>query len=455
MPFKLINLSRASGAVYSYKTDADTLAVVGSDGYFSDPRVGFVGGELIGVDASDGSDMFVADGEGNAVTQTMGLKKYTNVRALGDLPDPVGSVITLLGDHTYYFVGSIDLLGSRLVCGSNTCILGPSSENAFITSTGLGAGVPLLYSEWTAPIRHVTFKDVDTAFEIQGAANAPVALDWTGVNFSTVPNVGLINTADNFIFTKGAFLSSENLRLSGTIGTVSIADSLLQGSGAANALIVGEAGLTITRRIRLIYSSLIALGSTTGLNISASATLPDEAFILDTINFSGGGDYLPGIDSASNKSLFSKCVGITNTAINGQMYMTDNATATTVSSPSTFYKVAGATSASTDNRKYDHASNRLTNRAAVERKYLLMCQLSFNAGANNSCEFGFYDSKLGAMRTPSRTKGTANTAGRLENMGLSCVVQHADGDYLELHAANLTGTVDITVDSMNMVVVEI
>jgi len=410
---------------------------------------------MIGVDASDGTDIFVADDAGSASTKTMGLEKYLFIRSLNDLPDPVGSVITLLPDFTYYFVGVIDLLGNRLVCGLNTCILGPSSENAFITSTGLGVGVALLTTEWTLPIRHVTFMDVDTALDINGVTNAPLAVDWTGVNFLNVPNVGTIDTCDNFIFTKGAFLDAENLRLTGTIGTFSIADSLLRGSGASNSLIVGESGLVITRRIRFIYSSLIAFGSTSGINIDASATVPDESFILDTINFSGGGNYLPGIDNTSNKSLFSNCIGVVNTAVNGQMYMINNATATTVSVADTFYKVAGTTSASVDNSKYDHASNRLTNRAAVERKYLITCQLSFNAGANNVCEFGFYDSKLSAIRAPSRTKGTANTAGRLENMTLACVVQHSDGDYLELHAANTSSAVNITVDSMNMLVVEL
>lgn len=381
--------------------------------------------------------------------------KFTYVSALADLPTPVASVITLLGDHTYFFCGAVDLLGNRMVGAFNTCILGASSENAFITSTGLGVGVPLLTTEWTTAMRHVTFQDVDTVLDINGVTNAPVALDWTGVNFENVPNIGTIDTCENVIITKGAFLSAENLLFTGTIGTVSIADSLLQGSGAANAIIVGDAGLTITRRLRIIYSSLIAFGSTTGIDISASATLPDESFILDTVNFSGGGTYLPGLTDGSNKALFTNCIGITNTSVNGQMYMAGNVTPTVVAVTSTFYKVLGATTASADNRKYDHAANRLTNRAAVERKYLILCQLSFTAGANNICEFGFYDSKLGAVRTPSRTKSTANAAGRLENMALSCVVQHSDGDYIEIHAANISATTNITVDSMNVVVVEV
>lgn len=383
------------------------------------------------------------------------IPKYSFVAHVNDLPESVDGVITLEANYTYFFLGLIDLNGSRLVAGFNTCLLGASSENAFITSTGLTAGVALLTSEWTIPVRHITFQDVDTAIHIQGATNAPVALDWTGVNFKNVPNVGLINTCDNFIFTKGSFLNSQNLTLDGTIGTFSIAESLLQGSGAAGALLIAADTLTITRRLRVIYSSVVVPSSTVGFNISTLSTIPTESYILDSINFAGGSTYLVGIDHTFNESLFIACKGITNTAVNGQLYMQSNATATAVATTNTFYKVAGTTLASADNSKYDHTNNRLTNRAIVSRKYFITCTLSFLAGSNNICEFGFFDSKLGAIREPSRTKGTANSVGRLENLSFSCVVQHSDGDYLEIYAANTSTTSDITVETLNFLITEI
>ena len=135
--------------------------------------------------------------------------------------------------------------------------------------------------------------------------------------------------------------------------------------------------------------------------------------------------------------------------------MQGNATATTVAASSTFYKAAGVTTASADNQKYTETDNRLTNNATIERKYLLNCSLSFESTANNICEFGFYDSKLAAVRTPSRTKATANAAGRAESVSFSCVVQHSSGDYIEIHCANNTGANNITVTDMNVVITEI
>ena len=370
-----------------------------------------------------------------------------------DLPTAVAGVITLADNVTYFFTNDLDLTGDRLVGGSDTVLLGGSSENCTLTSTGLGAGVALFTTEYTTPIRHISFTDVDTALDIDGNSRT-VALDWTGVNFVNIPNVGTINTCDNWIFTKGAFLSSKGLLFTGSVGTIGVSSSIFVGDGAAGNIIELDASCTVTRRFRIIYSAVVAFGATVAIDVDASATIPTEGFILDTVNFSAGGTYLGGVDNTSNKSLFIRCVGITNTSVNGQMYMQGNATATTITDTTSFFKVAGTTTASADNEKYTHTDNRLTNDATIERKYLIQCTLSFDSGNNNVCEFGFYDSKLGAVRTPSRTKATANSAGRAESVTFNCVVQHSENDYIEIHAKNTTGTNNITVTDMNVVITE-
>ena len=377
------------------------------------------------------------------------------VSSIDDLPPASGSVITLEASTAYYFLTDLDLSGSRLEGSNNTCLLGPSSENAFITSTGLGVGVPLFRTEWTTPIRHITFRDVDYGFEITGSVNPPVALDWTGVNFDKIPNVGTIDTCDNFIYDKGAFLGAQGLVFSGSIGTIALNNSLLQGAGSAGAIVSVASGSSITRRFRTIYSSIIAFGSTEAIDFHPSASIPAECFILDTVNFAGGSTYLSGIDETSNKSLFANCKGIMNTSVNGQLYIRNNTTATPISATGSFYKVEGATTASADNANYSHSDNRLTCDAEIERKYLIQASLSYASANQNQCEFGFYDSKLGAVREPSITLSKANAAGRAENITFMCVVQHGEGDYLEIHCANLTDVNDITVENLNFVITEI
>lgn len=362
-------------------------------------------------------------------------------------------IITLTDNATYFITDTVDLLGYRLVGGQNTTIIGGSSENCRIKSTGLSAATALISSAWSLPMRNITIEH-GTALNLDATANANQALDWFGVNFTDCAIIGTIKNYTNFILQDSAFLNSGGLTFDGTIGTIGATQCLFD-CNTSNTAIILPATLTVTRRFRITYSSFIVLSGETAIDVNASATIPTESYILDTVNFSGGGTYLAGLNHTSNDSLFINCTNITNTAVNGQLYMQGNATATVVSATNTFYKVLGTTTASADNSKFSHSNNRLTCDAIISRKYLIQCFLSFTSGNSNVCEFGFYDSQLAAVRTPSKTKSTANVSGRAENVGFACVVTMDSGDYLEIHASNTSAATNITVDNMNFVVTEI
>lgn len=368
-----------------------------------------------------------------------------------DFPTPIAGVITLDTDTAYFIAGHVDLTGDRLVCSGINTIFGASSETSSLTSTGLSTSDWLLTTTYTLAMQFVTFKDVQKGISITGGTTA--ALDWTGVNFVNVPQSVALKGCDNFVFTKGAFLNSGGFVVDDTVGTVAFNNSLF--SASSGKIIEFLATAIVARRFRIIYSSFIASGTATGVDVSISATIPTESYILDTVNFSGAGTYLAGVGTSSNTSLFVNCKGIVNTAVNGQMYMRNNATATAIASTALFYKVAGTTAASVDNAKYTHSSNRLTNDAIISRKFLIICSLSFDSGTGNVCEFGFYDSKLAAVRTPSITKATANASGRAENVTFQCVVEHSQGDYLEIHCKNTSSTTSITVTDLNVTVTQI
>lgn len=374
------------------------------------------------------------------------------VTTKSDLPTAVSGVITLAANKTYFFTTTVDLTGDRLVCGANTTILGGSSENCVIKSTGLSSSTALITSVYSLPIRNITITH-GTALNLDGDGTT-TALDWFGVNFTDCATVGTIKDYTNFIMQDSAFLNSGNMTLDGSIGTVGFTQCLFDLTSGSTGFIIPSTA-NITRRFRIIYSSFVTLSGETSINVSSSATIGNERYILDTVNFSGGGTYITGVDDTSNKSLFINCVGITNTAVNGQLYMQGNATATVVSATNTFYKVLGTTTASSDNSKYTHTNNRLTNDAAISRKYLIQASLSFSSGTGDVCQFGFYDSKLGAVRTPSKTKATANSSGRAENIHMACVVSHVQGDYIEVHCSNTTNSTNITVSDLNFVITEI
>lgn len=373
----------------------------------------------------------------------------TTVSSKTDLPTAESGIITLAANTTYFFTSDVDLEGDRLVGSSDTGILGTSSENASITSTGLGAGVPLFTTEWTTPIRDIAFTDVDTAIDITGTSNT-VALDWIGVNFVNVPNIGTINTCDNFIYARGAFLNSKGLTFTGTVGTIGVTNSLLSGDGASGSLIEIQSSATITRRFRIIYSAIIATSSTVGLNVSTSATISNEDYILDTVNFAGGGTYLSGVTSSDNKALFSNCQGIDNSADVAQYFMNGNATATVISSVGVEVKVAGTTTNGAATQKFTHSDNRATYVGALTRFFKVTATLSVSSGNNN--QVGAYIAKNGTIIPESEIYGTTNSGGRAENIVIQTLVELTENDYIEIFVENETATTNITVTDLNVII---
>ncbi len=373
-----------------------------------------------------------------------------------DLPMPIGGVITLGDNITYFITATIDLLGDRIVAGRNTTIIGGSSENCRLKSTGL-AGAALISSQWSLPIRHITI-EASIAINLDATGNSNQALDWFGVNFADCATIGLVKNYGNFIFNDGSFLNSAGLTLDGTIGTVSFGTCLFSTPSGTDAFILAST-LVITRRFRTTFSSFVVSGAgKAAIRVDTGAIIPSEGLILIECNFtllsSSVGVSGLGTIASSNIVLVKGCRGLENTAVNGQMYMADNATQTTFTALNTFTKIAGVTVASADNAKYLHSNNRLTCDAARQRKYLIQFTLSFVGTNGNQYEFGFYDSKLGGVRVPSRTTTTAGS-GRVENVKAMCIVSHVQGDYLEIWAQNKSAANACTVQDMNVTVTEL
>lgn len=377
------------------------------------------------------------------------IPNFEYISTKSDLPNPVAGVITLDAEKTYYFTADVDLSGDRLVGSQDTVILGASSENCSITSTGLGVGVALFTTEWTTPIRHITFRDVDTCLDINGVTNAPVALDWTGVNFLNIPNIGEISTCDNWIYSKGAFLNSKGFTFSGSVGTIGIDNSIFVGPGSAGSIISLDAGLTVTRRFRIIYSSIVAFGSTIGIDASISATIPTEGYIFDTVNFSGGSTYLSGITETDNRSRIDNSRGVKNTAEIGNYYMLNNATITPILSAGVSVKIEGASTANSINQKFSHTNNRLTYTGGLTRNFQVSATASFSSGNNQI--IGLYVAKNGVVIPDSEMYATTSGNGKAEAIHVQTIFEMNENDYVELWIENESGATDITVEFLNLI----
>lgn len=374
------------------------------------------------------------------------------VYAKSDLPTPSSGVISLVNNVTYYIATDIDLTGDRLVCGVNTTILGASSENCILRSTGLSASTALITSNYSLPIRNITITH-DIALNLIGDG-ITTALDWFGVNFTNCATVGTISNYTNFIMNDSAFLNSQGLTFDGTIGTIGMTNCLFDCYAGGTAITLPST-LTVSRRFRIIYSSFVVLSGETGINASTSAIIGNEKYILDTVNFSGGGTYLSGLDATSNISLFANCVGITNTSTRGFMYMLDNTTATAITGTASYFKAAGTTLAMSTNSKFTMpASNRLTYTGAFTQSFMITLNCNVRTSVSTQT-INIVIAKNGA-RIPESEMTILCAAGSTPSFGATqIVVELTTDDYVELFVRNTSSVNNIIVSDLNMNVVKI
>lgn len=442
--FKQVGFNHSgSPACFSYST-TDKLSEVQTSGYFSDPRATIGAGDYLLVYANGESQILVA-----LNNNSVGLGHPENIvfiDSLSNFPQPQTGVITLADNVTYYIANEIDLNGNRLVAGQNTTIVGSSSENCRIKSTGLAD--PLITSQYSLPLRHLSL-EAQTIFDLDAGATPNQALDWYGVNLVNSSDIGTIANYANFIASSMAFLSSSGLVFDGTIGTIALSETLFSGTDPGTIIeIPGTA--TITRRLRVIYSSFVVSGSGVGINVSVSASIPVEGYILDTVNFSGGGTYTQGVLFDDNKSRWTECRGVQNSAAITGYYMQGNATATVITTTETPVKAEGATTQYAISQKFTHANNRVTYGGSITRDFKVTAIASISSGATN--QIGIYIAKNGQVVTESETYITANAAGRLENGSAHTIVELQENDYIEIYVENNTSTSNITVEDLNVII---
>lgn len=378
--------------------------------------------------------------------------EFIEVNDLTDLPSAVSGVITLTGGYTYLFLKHIDLLGSRLVCGQDTVIVGWSSENCSISSTGLSASTALVTSVYSLPIRNISFTH-DLVFDLQGDGTT-TALDWFGVNLLNCASGGTIKNYTNFVAGDSALLNSGGFIFDGTIGTIAFSNCLFDTASTKTAITVLST-CTVSRRLRIIYSSFVTLSGETGVNFNSSATVSDERYILDTVNFSGGGTYISGLDHTSNKSLFSNCVGITNTSTRGFMYMVNNGTDTTIGLPNVnvWVKAAGTTTAGTNNSKFTHTSNRLTYNGAFSNSFLINVNASVRSGSTSQV-ISIGIAKNGTIIAESEMTIRTDIANQEYPGSTLAQVEMVATDYVELFVKN-TSSSNMRVSDFNISVTKI
>jgi hypothetical protein len=388
----------------------------------------------------------------NTINNNSPFPNMIFVNSKSDFPAAVSGVITLAANVTYFITTTVDLTGDRLVGGQNTTIIGGSSENCFLISTGLSSSTALLSSAWSIPMRSLSITH-GTALNLDATGNANQAIDWFGVNFTNCATVGLIKNYTNFIMTDCALLNSANMTFDGSMGTIGFDQCLFSGIAAQTTLNFPST-LTVTRRIRVIYSSFVAFGGATAIFVDPAVTFTGgaENYILITVNFSGGATYTGGITYTSNLALFQNCKGITNTASIGLMSFSNNATQNPIITQSLFEKIEGTTTASATNQKFSHTNNRLTYTGGITKEFVITASVSANSVVTNNVNITVRIAKNGTTIADSESQATTSASGRNENFFCQTIVSLATNDFIEVFIANNTNGNNLLATELNLIV---
>jgi len=302
------------------------------------------------------------------------------------------------------------------------------------------------------PIRNISFTH-DLVFDLQGDGTT-TALDWFGVNLLNCASGGTISNYTNFVAGDSALLNSGGFIFDGTIGTIAFSNCLFDTASTKTAITVLST-CTVSRRLRIIYSSFVTLSGETGVNFSSSATVGDEKYILDTVNFSGGGTYISGVDNTSNKALFANCVGITNTSTRGFMYMVNNTTDTTIGMPNVnvWVKAAGTTTANANNSKYTHTSNRLTYTGSFSTSFQVSVNCNVRSGSPSQV-ISVGVAKNGTILAESEMTIRTDISNQEYPGSTAAQVDLTTNDYIEIFVKN-TSTSSLRIADLNVSITKI
>ena len=381
--------------------------------------------------------------------RSLQLGQFVFVSDRYDFPASVSGVITLEEGVTYCLTAPVDLLGDRIVAVVGNTICGTDQTTSILRSTGLTA-TALITSTEIVTLHDIGISDVDIALDL-AATNPFDFLVWSKVQFESVATVGTISNYSSVIIAFSGISNSANLTFDDTIGTVGLSDMFISGIAGQTTIIVPSTA-TITRRFRVRFSTIITPATATAINVSTSAGMPSESYLLLDCNFSGAGARIVGVQFDDNKSMFTANIGIQNSRTFAQYFMTNNTTPTTVL-VSTPTKALGTTTSNAISQRFSFSNNRATYTGAITRDFEVEAWASLSSNNNNVLRL--YIAKNGTAITTTFTEGTANAGGKAEGLVTASVLELAENDFIEVFVSNETGPNNILNINLNVIVSEL
>lgn len=293
-----------------------------------------------------------------SVAFTNNSSNLVYVYSLADLPTPSGSAITLDANKMYVFSGIINISPYYLnLNGAGLRGTDPGKDGVMSTISGgvlRSTGVSVFIENFAVLPASATTK----AFDLTDATGLKFCNIFSGCSVVEIGipslGVGQVSGFKAVTIDKNYWNCKDGIKVTGTMGKFCSAYNFIVGINSGIG-IEFLAGLTIDD-IDLSNNYFIYSGQT-GVKVNSGASI--DRGRMTTNMFRGVGTLITGFNSYTPAWEMRQNTDIPNTRAFGSLYVNNNPTSTTLTTTSTFYKIAGTTTANVTQR-FTASNNRLT-----------------------------------------------------------------------------------------------
>ena len=386
----------------------------------------------------------------NSQWQSVSTVKATSnlvyVNSLSDLPAPSGSVITLNASKMYIFSGFVNISPNYLnLNGAGLRGTDPAKDGIMssvaggvLRSTGVSvfienlAVIPLSGSTKGYDFADVTGTKFCNLFS--GCSVIEIGISSAGVG--QISGFMAITTNKNYWNCK------DGIKITGNVGKFASAYNFITGITAGSG-IEFLSGLTIDD-IDLSNNYFIYTGQT-GVKVNAGAVIGRGR--MTTNMYRGVTTYLSGFNSYTPEWEMRQNTYIPNSRAFSSLYMNDNATPTSLPVSSTYYKIAG-TSVTSAQQRFTGSDNRLTYTGKEGITSKILITIGAKAPANN-VDFSIAVAKNGIVIPTPNGSMAASAINQSFQLTLATEADIVQGDYLEVFIRKNNGnTSDLIVEEL-------
>ena len=381
-----------------------------------------------------------------SVTNTQAASDLVYVYSLSDLPAPSGSAITLNATKMYIFSGFVNISPYYLnLNGAGLRGIDPGKDGVMSSVSGgilRSTGVSVFIENFaTIPLSAST-----KAYDLADATGLQYCNLFSGTSVVEVGipslGVGQISGFKCITIEKNYWNCKDGIKVTGNVGKFAAMLNFITGLTAGEGMEF-LSGLT-ANDIDLSNNYFIYTGLT-GVKLDSGALV--DRGRMTTNMYRGVTTYISGFDSYTPAWTMSQNTFIPNSRAFCSLYMDDNITATSLPVVGTYYKLAGTTTAGTQQR-FSASNNRLTYLGVLE----ITAKVIVILGAKSPCVNGDFTIVIAKNGTviPNPTSSLAPSLNNQSfQITLVTELEMLTGDYIEIFIkTNNSNTNTLTADNI-------